>query len=131
VNKEQESERQRDEFINKLRLMVPWQQWRAKVVSEALKKTRVETAREQGVADIEVPVKTEVNRFDRPTTAVGPVDKGSTQDRSHRPVTPVRMIKEALVQTRVEVPMPSQSCSEVPTPVDDEEEMLDYDPSLV
>jgi ubiquinone biosynthesis protein COQ9 len=44
--KAQESERQRDEFFNKLQPMVPQQQWMAKVVSEALKETRVEAAEE-------------------------------------------------------------------------------------
>jgi hypothetical protein len=52
--KEQESERQRDEFFNKLRPIAPRQQWRAKVVSKALKETRVEAAEEQGVVDAEV-----------------------------------------------------------------------------
>jgi hypothetical protein len=33
------------------------------------------------------------------------------------------------VQIGAEVPTPSQSCSEVTTPADDEEEMLDYEPS--
>jgi hypothetical protein len=46
--KDQESERQRDEFFNKLRPMVPRQQWRAKAVYEALKETRVEATKEQG-----------------------------------------------------------------------------------
>jgi hypothetical protein len=45
--KDQESERQRDEFFNKLHPMVPQQQWRAKAISEALKETRVEAAEEQ------------------------------------------------------------------------------------
>jgi hypothetical protein len=35
------------------------------------------------------------------------------------------------VQTEAEVPVPSQSCSEATTPADDEEEMLDYEPSPV
>jgi hypothetical protein len=35
------------------------------------------------------------------------------------------------MQTGVEVPVPSQSCSEVTTSADDEEEMLDYEPSPV
>jgi hypothetical protein len=35
------------------------------------------------------------------------------------------------VQTGVEVPVPSQSCSEVITRADDKEEMLDYEPSPV
>jgi ubiquinone biosynthesis protein COQ9 len=45
--KEQESEWQRDEFFNKLRPMVPQQQWRAKAVSEALKNTKVKVVEEQ------------------------------------------------------------------------------------
>jgi hypothetical protein len=36
--------------------MVPRQQWRAKIVFEALKETRIEVAEEQGVADAEVPI---------------------------------------------------------------------------
>jgi hypothetical protein len=36
-----------------------------------------------------------------------------------------------LLQIGVEVPVPSQSCSEVTTPIEDEEEMLDYEPSPV
>jgi hypothetical protein len=44
--KDQESERQRDEFFNKLWPMVPRQQWRAKAVSKALKETRVEGVEE-------------------------------------------------------------------------------------
>jgi hypothetical protein len=56
--------------------MVPRQQWRAKIVFEALKETRIEVAEEQGVADAEVPIVIEVNR------PVRPVDGGSTQDRS-------------------------------------------------
>jgi hypothetical protein len=75
--KVQESEQQIDEFFNKLRPVVPQQQWRAKVVSEALKKTRVKVAEEQGVTDAEVLVEAEVNRSDRPATPVGPVDEGS------------------------------------------------------
>jgi hypothetical protein len=35
------------------------------------------------------------------------------------------------VQIEGEVPVPSQSCSKPTTPVDDEEEMLDYEPSPV
>jgi hypothetical protein len=35
------------------------------------------------------------------------------------------------MQIGAEVPAPSRSCSEVPTPGDDEEEILDYEPSLV
>jgi hypothetical protein len=35
------------------------------------------------------------------------------------------------VQIGAGVPVPSQSCSEVPAPANDEEEMLDYDPSPV
>jgi hypothetical protein len=62
--KDQESERQRDEFFNKLWPMVPRQQWRVKVVSKALKETRVEAAEERGATDAEVPVETEVNSFD-------------------------------------------------------------------
>jgi hypothetical protein len=75
--KVQESEQHIDEFFNKLRPVVPQQQWRAKVVSEALKKTRVKVAEEQGVTDAEVLVEAEVNRSDRPATPVGPVDEGS------------------------------------------------------
>jgi hypothetical protein len=35
------------------------------------------------------------------------------------------------VQTGAEVPSPSQSYSKATTPIDDEEEMLNYEPSLV
>jgi hypothetical protein len=35
------------------------------------------------------------------------------------------------VKTGAEAPSPSQSCSEVATPADDEDEMLDYEPSPV
>jgi hypothetical protein len=35
------------------------------------------------------------------------------------------------VQTEAEVPAPSHSCSKATTPADDEEEMLDYEPSPV
>jgi hypothetical protein len=42
-----------------------------------------------------------------------------------------KAISGALKETRIEVPAPSQGCLEVPTPTDDEEEMLDYEPSLV
>jgi hypothetical protein len=62
--------------------MVAQQQWRAKVVSEALKETRVEAAEGRGVTDAEVPVEIEVNRSDRPTIPIGPVNKESAQDRS-------------------------------------------------
>jgi hypothetical protein len=80
--KEQELEQQRDEIFNKLWPMVAQQQWRAKVVSEALKETRVEAAEGRGVTDAEVPVEIEVNRSDRPTIPIGPVNKESAQDRS-------------------------------------------------
>jgi hypothetical protein len=46
-----ESELQRDEFFNKLRPMVPQQQWRAKAVSEALKEIKVEAIEEWGATD--------------------------------------------------------------------------------
>jgi hypothetical protein len=59
--KDQESERQRDEFFNKLWLMVPLQQWRAKAVSEALKETRVEVVEERRSTDAEVLAETEEN----------------------------------------------------------------------
>jgi hypothetical protein len=111
--------------------MVPQQQWRAKVVSEALKETRVEAVEEQGATDAEVPVKTGANRSDRRTTPVGLVDEGSAQDRSDRPVTLVRPINRILVRTGAQVLAPSQSCSKVTTPRDHEEEMLDYEPSPV
>jgi hypothetical protein len=129
--KEQESEWQRDEFFNKLWPTVPRQQWRAKAVSEALKKTRVDVLEERGATDVEVPVETKVNWFDWPATPVGPIDMGSAQDRSGWPTTPARLVNEVLVQTIVEIPTFSQSCSEVPAPIEDEEEMLDYEPSLV
>jgi hypothetical protein len=41
--------------------MTPQLQWRAKVVSEALKDTRVEATKEQEVADVEILIKTKVN----------------------------------------------------------------------
>jgi hypothetical protein len=44
--------------------MAPQQQWSTKVVSKALKETRVEAIEEQGIADVEVPVETKVNRSD-------------------------------------------------------------------
>jgi outer membrane lipopolysaccharide assembly protein LptE/RlpB len=108
--------------------MVPWQQRRAKAVYEALKKTKVKLVEERGATDAEVLVRAEVNWSDRPATLVGPVDEGSAQDRSDRPATPVRPVNEVLVQIAAEVPAFSQSCSEVPTPAEDEEEMLDYEP---
>jgi hypothetical protein len=80
--KDQESERQRDEFFNKLWLMVPLQQWRAKAVSEALKETRVEVVEERRSTDAEVLVETEENWSARPATPVGLVIKGSAQNRS-------------------------------------------------
>jgi hypothetical protein len=43
----------------------------------------------------------------------------------------VRPVDGVSVQTGVEVLAPSQSCSEVTTSADDEEEMLDYEPSPV
>jgi hypothetical protein len=129
--KEQESEWQRDEFFNKLQTMAPWQQWRAKVVSEALKETRVKATEEQEVASIEMPVKTESNRSDWPTTLVGPVEEGYAHDRSDRPVTVVKLVNETLIQIGTGVLAPSQSFSEVPAPVDDEDEMLDFEPSSV
>jgi hypothetical protein len=72
--KDHESEWQRDEFFNKLWPMVRRQQWRAKVVSEALKETRVEVVEQQGATDAEVPVETEINQSGRPATLVAPVD---------------------------------------------------------
>jgi hypothetical protein len=129
--KDQESERQRDEFFNKLRPMVPRQQWRAKAVSEALKETRVEVAEERGATDAEVPVKIEENQSDRPATPVGLVIEGSTQNRSDRPATSVRSVDGVSLQIEAEVLASSQSCSEATTPTDDEKEMLDYEPSLV
>jgi hypothetical protein len=80
--KDQESERQRDEFFNKLWLMVPLQQWRAKAVSEALKETRVEVVEERRSTDVEVLVETEENWSARPATPVGLVIKGSAQNQS-------------------------------------------------
>jgi hypothetical protein len=62
--KDQESEWQRDEFINKLQPMVPRHGRRAKVVSEALKETRVEALEERGATDAEVPVEVEENWSD-------------------------------------------------------------------
>jgi hypothetical protein len=64
--------------------MAPRQQWRAKVVSKALKETRVEAAEGRGVTDAEVQIETEVNWFDRPATPVGLVNKESAQDRSEK-----------------------------------------------
>jgi hypothetical protein len=43
----------------------------------------------------------------------------------------VKLVDGILVQTGAEVPAPSQSCSEVTTPTNDEEEMLYYEPSSV
>jgi hypothetical protein len=80
--KDQESERQRDEFFNKLWLMVPLQQWRAKAVSEALKETRVEVVEERRSTDAEVLAETEENWSVRPATPVGQVIKGSAQNQS-------------------------------------------------
>jgi hypothetical protein len=78
-----------------------------------------------------MPVETKVNRFDWPTTLVVLVEEGSAQDRLDQPITPVKLINEALVQIGAGVLVPSQSCSKVPAPADDEEEMLDYEPSPV
>jgi hypothetical protein len=108
--------------------MAPQQQWRAKVVSEACKETRVEAAEGRGVIDVEVPVETEVNQFDRPATLVGPVNKESAQDRSDRPNTPVGGVS---AQAGAEFPTPSQNCPEVTTPTDDEKDLLDDEPSPV
>jgi hypothetical protein len=44
--------------------MAPRQQWRAKVVSEALKEIGVEAVEEREVTDAEVLVETEVNQSD-------------------------------------------------------------------
>jgi hypothetical protein len=44
--------------------MAPRQQWRAKVVFEDLKETRVEVAEEQEAANAELPIETEANRSD-------------------------------------------------------------------
>jgi hypothetical protein len=129
--KEQESERQRDEFFNKLQPLVSQQQWRVKIVSEALKEIRVEAIEEREVAEAEIPIETDVNRYDRLATPVEPADEESILDRSDRLATPVRPVNEVSVQTGAGVPSPSQSCSEVTTPVDDEDEMLDYEPSPV
>jgi hypothetical protein len=84
--------------------MAPQQQWRAKVVFEACKETKVEATEGRGVIDAEVPVETEVNRFDRPATLVGLVNKESAQDRSDRPNTPVRGVS---AQAGAEVLTPS------------------------
>jgi hypothetical protein len=111
--------------------MVPRQQWRAKAVSEALKEIRVAAAEERGATDAEVPVATKENRFDRPATPVGSVIKGSAQNRSDRHATPVRSVDGVSVQTEAEIPAHSQSYSKATTPTDDEEEMLDYEPSPV
>jgi hypothetical protein len=100
-------------------------------VTEALKETRVEAAEERGATDAEVPVKIEENRSDRPATLVGLVIEGSAQDRSDQPTTWVRPVDGISMQIEAEVPAPSQSCSEATTPTDNEEEMLDYEPSPV
>jgi hypothetical protein len=91
----------------------------------------VEAVEERGAIDAEVPVEIEENQSDRSATLVRPVIEGSAQNRSDRPATLVRLVDGVLVQTKAEVPVPSQSCSEVTTPADDEEEMLDYEPSPV
>jgi hypothetical protein len=96
-----------------------------------MKKTRVEATEEQGAADAEVPVETEVKRSNYHSALVGPIGEGTAQDRSDRPATPVRPINEDSVQTGAKVPATSQSCSEVPAPADDKEGMLDYEPSPV
>jgi hypothetical protein len=44
--------------------MTPRQQWRAKVVSEALKQTKIEVAEEQEAGDAEVSIETKVNWSD-------------------------------------------------------------------
>jgi hypothetical protein len=111
--KEQELERQRDEFFNKLQPMASPQQWRAKAVSEALKEIRIKVVEEQGAADAEVLVKTKVNRSNRPATLVRPFDGRSTQDRSDRSNTPIWSVADASTQTKEEVLKPSQGCSEV------------------
>jgi hypothetical protein len=129
--KEQESEWQRDEFFNKIWPIVSWQQWRAKAVSKAPKETRVEAAEERWATDAEVPVETKANQSDRPATPVRPVDKESAQDQSDRHATPVKPVDGVLVQTWANVPAFSQNCSEVPAHAEDEEEMLDYEPSPV
>jgi hypothetical protein len=67
----------------------------------------------------------------RPATPFQPVKRESAQDRSDRHSTPVRPVEGVLVQARVEVPVPSQSCLEVTTPSDDVEDLLDYEPSPV
>jgi hypothetical protein len=111
--------------------MVPRQQWRAKVVSEALKEIRVEATEERGVTNDEVPVETKVNQSDRPATLVGLINKESAQDWSDRPAILVRPIGGVSVQTGAEVLASSQSCPKARTPSDDEEDMLDYEPSPV
>jgi hypothetical protein len=100
-------------------------------VSEALEETRVEGAEERGVTDVEVPVETEVNRSDRPTTPFGPVNRESSQDRSDRHSIPVKPVEGVSVHVGAEVPAPSQSCIAVTTPSDDEEDLLDYELSPV
>jgi hypothetical protein len=111
--------------------MAPRQQWRAKEVSETLKETRVEAAEDQEVADTKMLVETKDNRSVWHDAPVGPVEEGSAQDQLDRPITPIKPINEVLVQIGAEVPAPSQSCSKVPAPADDKEEMLDYEPSPI
>jgi hypothetical protein len=126
--KEQELEWRRDEFFNKLWPMAPRRQWKAKVVSDAPKENRVKIIEEQGDTDTEVPAETEVNWSDGPATPVRSVDEGSSQDRSDRSDTPVRLVTKASAQIEAKVLAPSQGCARVPASEDDEEEMLDYEP---
>jgi hypothetical protein len=100
-------------------------------VSEALKLARVMTTEEQGAADATSPVETKGDQSDRLATLVRLVDMGPSQDQLERPDTPVRPVTKASTQIGAMVLAPSHNCLEVPVSEDDEEEMLDYEPSLV
>jgi hypothetical protein len=72
--KEQELERRRDEFFNKLRSMVPPRHWKAKAVSDALKQAGVTATEESSRMDAEPSGETKVNQSDWPGTPVRPIE---------------------------------------------------------
>jgi hypothetical protein len=105
---------------------MPPKQWRAKVVSKALRGDGIADVEEQKTTVTEAKVEAEANQSEGPATPVRSVGTEGHQDRFDTPIRPVAADSE---QTETPTMSSLHNRSEVPVPEGGEEEIVDYEPS--
>jgi hypothetical protein len=76
-----------------------------------------------------IPVEVEDNWSDQSDTPIRPVDIEGGQDRSDQSDTQVKPVRVGSTQIEAQTLASPHDCSEVPATQNDDEEMVDYEPS--